>query len=97
MHSAGGLVVGITNRSRLGRGVKRIRKAQQLTQTQVAEAAGVSLLCLRDLETANRSVGSENVIKILRALGYELALRPKMENPAQAASCMQPSTGAVDT
>ena len=79
MHDTVGLVAGITNRSRLGRGIKRIRKTQKLTQAQVAEAAGVSRLCLRDLETASRSVGSDNIIKVLRVLGYELTLRPKSD------------------
>ena len=72
-----GYIIGITNRSRLGRAVKQIRKQGKLTQAQVAEAAGVSRLCLRDIETGNRSVGSTNVIKVLRALDHEIVIRPR--------------------
>lgn len=76
MHSAGYLT-GITNPTRLGRAVRQVRKECGMTQQQVAEAAGVSRLCVRDLETGKRSVGSANVIRILRSLGHEMVIRPR--------------------
>ncbi len=76
MHSAN-FRTGLTNSTRLGRAVRQIRKEQGLTQAQVAEASGVSRLCVRDLETANRSVGSANIIRILKALEHELVIRPR--------------------
>ena len=68
---------GITNTHRLGAAIRTIRKERRIAQTDLASAAGVSRLCLRDLETGARSVGAVNQFKVLNALGYEVALLPK--------------------
>ena len=93
MHSEG-YVTGITNRTRLGRAVRQLRKECGMTQAQVAEASGVSRLCVRDLETGNRSVGSANVIGVLRSLGHELVIRPR-RTPEMADRAAQHSGNAT--
>ena len=45
-----------------------------MTQSELAAAAGISRLCLRDLATSKRSVGVANQFKVLNVLGYEMAL-----------------------
>ena len=72
-----GAMYGITTASRLGRAVRTLRRTRKLTQAELADAAGISRLCLRDLETGTRSVGSVNQLRVLNALGYEIALLPK--------------------
>ncbi|WP_419853913.1 helix-turn-helix transcriptional regulator [Candidatus Poriferisodalis sp.] len=86
MHPAAYLT-GITNRARLGRAVRRLRKEREMTQEQLAQASGVSRLCVRDLETGNRSVGSTNVIRILRSLDHELVIRPRRAAEPSDRSC----------
>ena len=68
---------GITNNHRLGHAIRALRKERRITQADLASTAGVSRLCLRDLETGARSVGAVNQFKVLNALGYEVALLPK--------------------
>ena len=76
MHSQSELasLFGMTTPARLGAGIRRIRKHKKLTQRQLADLAGVSLFCLRDLERAQRSVGLQNVLKVLAALQYSISL-----------------------
>lgn len=77
MHSQSELtsLFGMTTPARLGAGIRLIRKHKKLTQRQLADLAGVSLFCLRDLERADRSVGLQNVLKVLAALQYSITLR----------------------
>ena len=69
-------LVGVTTPARLGAGIRLIRKHKNLTQKELAERAGVSLFCLRDLERADRSVGAENVFKVLAVLECSISLHP---------------------
>lgn len=68
--------VGLTTPARLGAAIRSIRKHKRLTQKQLADHAGVSLFCLRDLERADRSVGAENVFKVLAVLRCSISLLP---------------------
>ena len=76
MHSEGTLpsLAGVTTPARLGSSIRSIRKHKNLTQKELAERAGVSLFCLRDLERADRSVGVQNVFKVLAVLECSISL-----------------------
>ena len=60
----------------LGCAVRDIRQARGMSQTELAERAGVSRFCLRDLETASRGVGTNNLMKVLDALGVVVQMHP---------------------
>ncbi|WP_419945019.1 helix-turn-helix domain-containing protein [Candidatus Poriferisodalis sp.] len=66
----------MTTPTRLGSSIRLIRKHKNLTQKELAERAGVSLFCLRDLERADRSVGVQNVFKVLAVLECSVSLHP---------------------
>ena len=56
--------------------VKKLRRRNGLTQAQLAHRAGVSRLCISDLETTNRDTRTGNLLRVLAALDYEIDLRP---------------------
>lgn len=68
--------MGVANAARLGSSVRSIRKGKKMTQHELSERAGVSLFCLRDLENSIRSIGTQNVFKVLAALDYSISLHP---------------------
>ncbi len=84
--------VGLTTAARLGAAIRSIRKHKRLTQKQLADQAGVSLFCLRDLERADRSVGAQNVFKVLAVLQCSISLHPYEGWPAQGDSPQSPQT-----
>lgn len=53
----------------LGRHVSTWRKLQRLTTTQVAERAGISRDTLRSIEQGTGTASSENLLRVMRALG----------------------------
>lgn len=53
----------------LGLHVSTWRKLQRLTTTQVAERAGVSRDTLRRIEHGTGTASSENLLRVMRALG----------------------------
>jgi transcriptional regulator with XRE-family HTH domain len=59
-------------RSALGRVLRRIRLAQGRTLRDVAQAAGVSMPYLSEVERGRKEVSSEILAGICRALGIEL-------------------------
>lgn len=69
-------LAGVTTPARLGSSIRLLRKHKKLTQKELAERAGVSLFCLRDLERADRSVGVQNVFKVLAVLECSISLHP---------------------
>lgn len=58
----------------LGRTVRQARKALDLTQPQLALAAGVGVRFIVDLEAGKPTVRLENVLRVLQALGATLAV-----------------------
>lgn len=53
----------------LGEHVRTWRKLNGLTAALVAERAGISRQTLRDIETGTGTVGTENLLRVLRVLG----------------------------
>lgn len=49
--------------------IKKIRKAQKMTQTELARRAGVSQPHIYDLENGNRHASPEALERIAKALG----------------------------
>lgn len=67
---------GIASQAQLGGAVRELRRKAGLSQQELADLAGVSRLCVSDLERAARHTRTVNVLKILAALGYEIDLHP---------------------
>lgn len=56
----------------LGQAVRQARKQLNLTQPQLALAAGVGVRFVVELEAGKPTVRLENVLRVLQALGGEL-------------------------
>jgi y4mF family transcriptional regulator len=61
----------------LSAGITKLRKAAGLTQTELAERAGVGLRFVRELEQGKPTVRLDKVKLVLDLLGHELQVRPK--------------------
>lgn len=55
--------------------VREERKAQGLSQTELAQLAGVSLNFLSQLETGKATVRIDKVLQVMATLGLEFKLR----------------------
>ena len=60
----------------LSKFVKERRKALQLTQTELAEKAGVGLRFVRELETGKETLRIDKVNQVLKLFGHHLAPLP---------------------
>lgn len=58
---------------RLATFVKEKRKSTDLTQSQLAERAGVALTVIRKIEQGDMRLNLEKVNQVLRMFGHELA------------------------
>lgn len=58
--------------NRLGENVRRIRKAQNLTQFQLAEKAELSEETVKNIELSRCWTSDKNLSKITRALGVDI-------------------------
>ena len=58
----------------LGRALRTARKQLELTQPQLALAAGVGVRFIVDLEAGKPSLRLENVLRVIDALGGEIQL-----------------------
>ena len=74
-----GRIKGITAREQMGAAVRELRRAAGLSQQQLAERAGVSRLCVSDLERSARQTGIASLLRVVAALGYEFDLHPGAE------------------
>ena len=59
-------------KSKLSELVKQKRKKLKLTQTDLAEKAGVGLRFLRELEQGKKTLRMDKVNQVLELFGYEL-------------------------
>jgi y4mF family transcriptional regulator len=59
-------------KSKLSELVKQKRKKLKLTQTELAEKAGVGLRFLRELEQGKKTLRMDKVNQVLELFGYEL-------------------------
>lgn len=55
--------------------IRKERKSQGISQTELANLSGVSLNFLSQLESAKPTVRMEKVLQVLNTLGLELHLR----------------------
>ncbi|MBS7349897.1 MAG: helix-turn-helix transcriptional regulator [Comamonas sp.] len=58
----------------LGQAVRQTRKALQLTQAQLALAAGVGVRFVLELEAGKPTIRLEHTLRVLDALGLNLSL-----------------------
>lgn len=58
----------------LGKAIRDERKARHLTQTQLADIAGVSLNFVSQLESGKPRVQLDKVLAVMGALGLELQI-----------------------
>lgn len=61
----------------LGVALRRFRRAQSLTQTQMAERAGVRQATVSQVETGLETVKLSTVMGMLRALDLEIVVQPR--------------------
>ncbi len=61
--------------------LKEKRKSVQLTQTELAEKAGVGLRFVRELEQGKQSLRLDKVNQVLQLFGYEIGAVPTV-NPS---------------
>lgn len=55
-----------------------LRKSQKLTQKQIADATGLSIRCISDIESETSGNPTlNNLIKYLECLGYEICFQKK--------------------
>jgi y4mF family transcriptional regulator len=64
----------IRSPQQLGRALRAARKQLELTQPQLALAAGVGVRFIVDLEAGKPSLRLENVLRVIDALGGEIRL-----------------------
>jgi HTH-type transcriptional regulator/antitoxin HipB len=74
----------ITHWQRLGLAVRAARRAQKMTQANLAERAGVSRGWLVRFEHGLPNAEPRTVLRVLHALGLELALRPRTPTEEEA-------------
>ncbi|MFV0334934.1 MAG: helix-turn-helix domain-containing protein [Tropicimonas sp.] len=61
----------------LGVALRRFRRAQALTQTEMAERAGVRQATVSQVETGLETVKLSTVMGMLRALDLEIVVQPR--------------------
>ena len=69
----------ITDTKNLGEYIKKVRKAQQLTQEDLAIAANVGIRFLVDLENGKKTAQIGKVIDVCCALGIVIDLKTPFE------------------
>jgi HTH-type transcriptional regulator/antitoxin HipB len=67
----------------LGRGVGEIRRAQELTQEQLAEQAGLARPWLAKLETGRSATVLDQLLRVLRILGATVTITFDDQPPGQ--------------
>lgn len=72
MSSVSGRGTAVTNAGILGELLRKKRKEQHLTQSQVAEYAGVSIKFISEVERGKETAEIGKVLHLLRILGIDL-------------------------
>lgn len=70
----------ITHQGHLGNAIRVLRKGQGLTQQQLADKAGVSLVWLCRAERGKETMQIDGVFKVLKALGKSLTIDDEPED-----------------
>ncbi len=71
-----GRITRITETERLGQAVRELRRNQNMTQAELAAAAGVPRGRISEIESAGRGTSVATVLEVLSVLGYEVDLCP---------------------
>lgn len=69
----------ITDTKKLGEYIKKVRKAQQLTQADLAISANVGVRFLVDLENGKKTAQIGKVIDVCHALGIVIEMTSYIE------------------
>ncbi|HEY7829257.1 MAG TPA: helix-turn-helix transcriptional regulator [Solirubrobacteraceae bacterium] len=79
----------------MGRTIHEARKAQQLTQVELALAAGISTRALHSIEHGTLSPRLDTLQRILSVLGMtlEIAVRPTRRMSSEQGTCDQSAPG----
>jgi transcriptional regulator with XRE-family HTH domain len=64
----------VRNGADLGRGIGEIRRAQKLTQEQLAEQTGLARPWLAKLETGRSAIVLDQLLRVLRILGATVTI-----------------------
>jgi len=75
-HAGKALEVPVRDALELGRLIRRVRKQQGLTLETLAGLCGLSIRFLSELENGRETCSLVRVLRVLDALGIELAARP---------------------
>jgi HTH-type transcriptional regulator / antitoxin HipB len=67
-------MISIHTTQQLGQSVRTARKTLGLTQSELAQAAGVGIRFIVDLEAGKPTLRLETVMRVIEALGGELNL-----------------------
>ena len=65
----------LQNSEALGRRIRELRKAQKITQAQLAGLANTGLRFIGDLENGKETCHIGKMLRVLSALGVELVIR----------------------
>ncbi len=68
----------ISGLEQLARQVRRQRRLSRLTQTELAGLAGVGLRFVSDLENAKPGLEIGRVLRVIRMLGLQLSVAPRV-------------------
>lgn len=66
----------------IGNHIRRIRKKQELSQTQLGEKAGLRQETISLIETGNPSATMETILSVLAALDLEFRIVPRSKGRA---------------
>lgn len=69
----------IASVSELGKLIRAERKAQGLTQTELAEACNVGLTFISNLENGKETTEAGKLLRVVRMLGFDLCLAKRGE------------------
>ncbi len=68
----------------IGDAVRRARKLQNLSQSALAQKAGVRQAAISGLETGEQGVRLDTLLELLAALGLELQIAPRSSGATQS-------------
>lgn len=86
-------MIRLTDPTRIGPALAEIRRSRGATQTAVAYAVGMWNTQYGHYEHGDKLPGLPNLIRLARALGYDLALVPR-EEPEEVAPDLEPAPSA---
>lgn len=80
--------------TKFGAAVRDARRAQSLSQTELAERAGVSRSWLAKLESGHRGAEFEQILRVMSALGLTLSIRDDRPEASSPSTELSSAVGA---